>query len=98
VDISAVSHAGDGNLHPLITLDRQPGDDPAQPPAALQEAATELVRVALSLGGTVTGEHGIGSIKQDWAALELSPRIRQAQYAIKSALDPHALLNPGKAI
>ncbi len=98
VDISAVSHAGDGNLHPLITLDRQPGDDPAQPPAALQEAATELVRVALSLGGTVTGEHGIGSIKQDWAALELSPRIRQAQHAIKSALDPQALLNPGKAI
>ncbi|MDQ1052083.1 glycolate oxidase [Arthrobacter sp. SORGH_AS 212] len=98
VDISAVSHAGDGNLHPLITLDRQPGDDPARPPAALQEAATELVRVALSLGGTVTGEHGIGSIKQDWAALELSPRIRQAQHAIKSALDPHALLNPGKAI
>lgn len=98
VDISAVSHAGDGNLHPLITLDRQPGDDPAQPPAALQEAATELVRVALSLGGTVTGEHGIGSIKQDWAALELSPRSRQAQHAIKSALDPQALLNPGKAI
>jgi glycolate oxidase len=98
VDISAVSHAGDGNLHPLITLDRLPGDDPAQPPAALQEAATELVRVALSLGGTVSGEHGIGSLKQDWAALELSPRIRQAQHAIKAALDPHSLFNPGKAI
>ncbi|MFF1881857.1 FAD-binding oxidoreductase [Pseudarthrobacter sp. NPDC058196] len=98
VRISAVSHAGDGNLHPLITLDKRPGDHPERPPQALQDAATELVRVALSLGGTVTGEHGIGSIKQDWAALELSERIRQAQHAIKSALDPHALLNPGKAI
>ncbi|WP_285318161.1 FAD-linked oxidase C-terminal domain-containing protein [Pseudarthrobacter sp. lyk4-40-TYG-27] len=98
VRISAVSHAGDGNLHPLITLDKRPGDHPTRPPQALQDAATELVRVALSLGGTVTGEHGVGSIKQDWAALELSPRVRQAQHAIKSALDPRALLNPGKAI
>lgn len=98
VKISAVSHAGDGNLHPLITLDRGPGGDPARPPAALQEAATELVRVALALGGTVTGEHGVGTIKRDWAALELSARSRDAQHAIKAALDPRQLLNPGKAI
>jgi glycolate oxidase len=98
VTISAVSHAGDGNLHPLITKDIGPGDDPAQPPAALADAATELVRVALALGGTVTGEHGVGTIKQEWAALELSGRIRQAQHAIKASLDPHGLLNPGKAI
>jgi glycolate oxidase subunit GlcD len=98
VNISAVSHAGDGNLHPLITKDIGPGDDPAQPPAALADAATELVRVALALGGTVTGEHGVGTIKQEWAALELSGRIRQAQHAIKASLDPQGLLNPGKAI
>jgi len=98
VDISAVSHAGDGNLHPLITKDIMPDDDPAQPPAALADAATELVRVALALGGTVTGEHGVGSIKQEWAALELSDRVRQAQHAIKASLDPQGVLNPGKAI
>ncbi|WP_285240277.1 FAD-binding oxidoreductase [Arthrobacter sp. G.S.26] len=96
VKISAVSHAGDGNLHPLITLPIGPGED--QPPAALQDAATELVRVALALGGTVTGEHGIGSLKQDWAALELSERVRESQHAIKAALDPFHRLNPGKAI
>ncbi|MCU1516761.1 MAG: linked oxidase domain protein, partial [Pseudarthrobacter sp.] len=98
VNISAVSHAGDGNLHPLITQDRGPDGDPARPPASLQEAATELVRVALALGGTVTGEHGVGTVKRDWAALELSARSRQAQLALKAALDPHQLLNPGKAI
>ncbi|MFJ4028798.1 FAD-binding oxidoreductase [Paenarthrobacter sp. NPDC089989] len=97
VDISAVSHAGDGNLHPLITLDKTPDDGP-NPPAALLEAATELVKVALSLGGTVTGEHGVGTVKKEWAALELSQRSRELQHAIKAAIDPLHLLNPGKAI
>ncbi|WP_426005049.1 FAD-binding oxidoreductase [Paenarthrobacter sp. NyZ202] len=97
VTISAVSHAGDGNLHPLITLDKMPDDGPT-PPAPLQEAATELVKVALSLGGTVTGEHGVGTIKKEWAALELSERSRALQHAIKAAVDPAHLLNPGKAI
>ncbi|MFI2564746.1 FAD-binding oxidoreductase [Paenarthrobacter sp. NPDC018779] len=97
VDISAVSHAGDGNLHPLITLDKTPDDGP-KPPAALLEAATELVKVALSLGGTVTGEHGVGTVKKEWAALELSQRSRELQHAIKAAIDPQQLLNPGKAI
>jgi glycolate oxidase len=97
VNISAVSHAGDGNLHPLITRDKTP-EDGAHPPAALLEAATELVKVALSLGGTVTGEHGVGTIKREWAALELSERSRGVQHAIKAALDPRQTLNPGKAI
>ena len=98
VKISAVSHAGDGNLHPVISQDYGPDADAAHPPASLQEAATELVRVALALGGTVTGEHGVGTIKREWAALELSERSRDAQHAIKAALDPHLLLNPGKAL
>ncbi|MGF6835789.1 glycolate oxidase [Paenarthrobacter sp. TE4293] len=97
VDISAVSHAGDGNLHPLITKDKTP-DDGGNPPESLAEAATELVKVALSLGGTVTGEHGVGTIKREWAALELSERSREVQHAIKAAIDPQQLLNPGKAI
>jgi glycolate oxidase len=98
VRISAVSHAGDGNLHPVITKDFGPDGDASHPPASLQEAATELVRVALALGGTVTGEHGVGTIKREWVALELSQRNRDAQHAIKAALDPHLLLNPGKAL
>ncbi|NWL12368.1 FAD-binding oxidoreductase [Paenarthrobacter nitroguajacolicus] len=97
VEISAVSHAGDGNLHPLITKDKTP-DDGTNPPASLLEAATELVKVALSLGGTVTGEHGVGTIKREWAALELSERSREVQHAIKAAIDPQQTLNPGKAI
>lgn len=97
VDISAVSHAGDGNLHPLITKDKTP-DDGTNPPASLLEAATELVKVALSLGGTVTGEHGVGTNKREWAALELSERSREVQHAIKAAIDPQQTLNPGKAI
>jgi glycolate oxidase len=97
VRISAVSHAGDGNLHPVISREIGPDDDPAVPPATLAEAATELVRVALALGGTVTGEHGVGTIKREWAALELSERNLQVQQAIKDALDPEQLLNPGKA-
>lgn len=97
VEISAVSHAGDGNLHPLITKDKSPHDG-ANPPSSLLEAATELVKVALSLGGTVTGEHGVGTIKREWAALELSDRSRAVQHAIKAALDEQQTLNPGKAI
>lgn len=97
VSVSAVSHAGDGNLHPLIS--RAIGDaDPADRPAALDEAATELVRIALGLGGTVSGEHGVGTVKLEWAALELSERNRAAQRALKDALDPTGLFNPGKAI
>jgi glycolate oxidase len=81
----------------LITKDKTPDDGP-NPPASLLEAATELVRVALSLGGTVTGEHGVGTIKREWAALELSERSRELQQTIKEAVDPRQLLNPGKAI
>ena len=98
VEVSAVAHAGDGNLHPIITLPIPVGADVSTPPAALHEAADELVRYALSLGGTVSGEHGIGTVKRDLAAVELSARTRDAQHALKAALDPTGLFNPGKAI
>lgn len=98
VQISAVAHAGDGNLHPIITLTIPPDADPDVPLPALHDAADDLVRFALSVGGTVSGEHGIGTAKREIAQLELSTRTRAAQSAIKDALDPHALFNPGKAI
>ena len=68
-----------GRRHPATTR---------SPPAELQDAATELVRIALALGGTVTGEHGVGTVKLDWSALELSQRSLDAQHAVKAALDP----------
>ncbi|MDU0345674.1 FAD-linked oxidase C-terminal domain-containing protein [Microbacterium sp. KSW2-29] len=98
VEISAVAHAGDGNLHPVVTLPIPAGADPANPPAALHHAVDDIVRAALALGGTVSGEHGIGTVKRALAAEELADRVRAAQFAIKSALDPVGLFNPGKAL
>lgn len=98
VAVSAVAHAGDGNLHPVITLPIPAGADPAAVPAVLHEAADDLVRSALAVGGTVSGEHGIGTVKRELAAEELAERVRIAQLAIKAALDPAGLFNPGKAL
>lgn len=98
VEIAAVAHAGDGNLHPVITRQIPVGADRRILPAALHEAADELVRFALQLGGTVSGEHGVGTIKRELADLEHSERTRRAQHALKAALDPFDLFNPGKAI
>ena len=97
VNISAVAHAGDGNLHPLLSKEADAGADLSVLPDELQEAATELVRIALALGGTVSGEHGIGTLKREWAALELSERNLDIHRALKTALDPNHTLNPGKA-
>ncbi len=57
-----------------------------------------MVRAALAVGGTVSGEHGIGTVKRDLAAEELAVRVREAQLALKNALDPAGLFNPGKAL
>ncbi|KQT75085.1 FAD-binding oxidoreductase [Microbacterium sp. Leaf436] len=98
VTVSAVAHAGDGNLHPVVTLPIPADADPAVVPAAVHDAADDLVRAALAVGGTVSGEHGIGTVKRALAAEELAARVRAAQRAIKDALDPAGLFNPGKAL
>lgn len=98
VDVSAVAHAGDGNLHPVITRPVPAGGDPSTPAPELHDAMEDLVRLALALGGTATGEHGLGSLKRSFAELELSPRNLAAQHAVKAALDPLGVLNPGTAI
>ncbi|MFV0434661.1 MAG: GNAT family N-acetyltransferase [Leucobacter sp.] len=98
VELSAVSHAGDGNLHPVVVKRMPRGADPAVPAPEVHAALDDTVRLALALGGTVSGEHGIGSLKREFAALELSPRSLAAQHAIRRALDPHDTLNPGKAL
>jgi glycolate oxidase len=92
--IANIAHAGDGNLHPLIST--PPGDEAAQSRA--QAAFRDIIADALALGGTVTGEHGVGLLKRDGLAQELSPEVVAMQRAVKAALDPHGILNPGKVL
>ena len=87
-------HAGDGNLHATFLLDP---DDAAQRERA-DAAAQELFALALRLGGSVTGEHGIGVLKRGQLARQWAPAAVAAQRAIKDALDPKGLLNPGKKL
>ncbi|MDW4571319.1 FAD-linked oxidase C-terminal domain-containing protein [Microbacterium sp. M3] len=93
VVIANIAHAGDGNLHPLIIAPE--GDDEAK--ARAKVAFDRIVDACRSLGGTVTGEHGVGLLKLPGAAAELSPVVRGLHRAVKHALDPAGILNPGKA-
>ena len=92
VFVLTVAHAGDGNLHPLFVYDR----GLPEPPPAVWAAADEVFRAALELGGTLTGEHGVGMIKRRWLADELSPESLEVHHAIKDALDPAGIMNPAK--
>lgn len=94
--IATVAHAGDGNLHPVFVYDH--GLAEAEVPAHVWAAADEVFRAALDLGGTLTGEHGVGLIKRRWLALELGEDSVAVHRAIKTALDPAGILNPGKVL
>jgi glycolate oxidase len=90
--IATVAHAGDGNLHPMILLPA--GDEAARERA--ERAFDRIVEDALALGGTVTGEHGVGLTKKRGLRQELSPEVMALHHAVKAALDPAGILNPGK--
>jgi glycolate oxidase len=91
--IFTIAHAADGNLHPIIVADDSPGSaDQAW------DAAARIFALALRLGGTVTGEHGIGVLKRRWLAEELGTESLILQQKIKRVFDPNGILNPGKAI
>ncbi|MFJ2368194.1 FAD-binding oxidoreductase [Microbacterium sp. NPDC087665] len=92
--IANIAHAGDGNLHPLLVV--PPGDDDAR--ARAKKAFAEIIDDALALGGTVTGEHGVGLLKREGLRSELSPAVFEMHRAVKAALDPAGILNPGKAL
>ena len=92
--ISVIAHAGDGNTHPLIVYD--PSD------AAMTERAHaafgEIMDLAVSLGGTITGEHGVGRLKKPWLAGQLGPEAMELNRRIKAVLDPDNILNPGAVV
>lgn len=88
--IPTVSHAGDGNLHPNFVFE---GPDV---PDTVWTAANEIFTAALALGGTLTGEHGVGVLKKRWLRDELGEREYELQREIKRIFDPRNILNPGK--
>ncbi|MCX7202471.1 MAG: FAD-binding protein [Burkholderiales bacterium] len=89
-----VFHAGDGNLHPLILFDaNQPGEW-----ERADRFGADILELCVELGGTVTGEHGVGIEKINSMCVQFSPAERAAFFSVKRAFDPPGLLNPGKAI
>ena len=94
IRIATFGHAGDGNLHPNFIFDH--GDPRAE--ALTKAAQADLYRAALELGGTVTAEHGIGSVRRDWLAVQHGPTAVAVMRAIKAALDPDGILNPGRVV
>jgi glycolate oxidase len=89
-----VFHAGDGNLHPLILFDANQADE-------LQRAeafGAEILELSVALGGTVTGEHGVGVEKLNSMCVQFSEQERERMLAVKAAFDPAGTLNPGKVI
>ncbi|QYJ03601.1 FAD-binding protein [Nocardioides panacisoli] len=94
VTIAVVAHAGDGNTHPLIVFD--PADEDMA--ARAQRAYGEVMELAMRLGGTITGEHGVGRLKQPWVGAYLGPDALALNHRIKDALDPQGILNPGAGL
>ncbi len=95
VQLKVVAHAADGNLHPTFWIDTAESSE-AMP--RLEAALDESIRVALDMGGTISGEHGIGSYKLRWMHWEQSGPVVEIQRQIKQLVDPQGILNPGRAI
>ncbi|WP_019201313.1 FAD-binding oxidoreductase [Tsukamurella sp. 1534] len=92
VRIPTCAHAGDGNLHPTLIYPREL----TEVPQAVWDAADEVFQAALDLGGTLTGEHGVGVLKARWVGDELSEDVLDLHRGIKAVWDPKNLLNPGR--
>ncbi len=92
--VTCPGHVGDGNMHPTVIFDR---DDEAAV-AGAQRAFDAIMRLGLDLGGTITGEHGVGLLKRTWLERELGPVSAELHRSIKKAFDPHGILNPGKVL
>ncbi|CAN5393740.1 FAD-linked oxidase C-terminal domain-containing protein [soil metagenome] len=94
VTIAVIAHAGEGNTHPLIVFD--PAD--AEESARAQLAYGEVMDLAIALGGTITGEHGVGRLKKGWLPAYLGADVLALNHKIKAALDPQGILNPGAVL
>ncbi|MFI5807760.1 FAD-binding oxidoreductase [Streptomyces sp. NPDC051561] len=90
--IGVCAHAGDGNTHPVVCFDAADQDESRR----ARESFDEIMALGLELGGTITGEHGVGLLKKDWLARELGPVGVELHRSVKAAFDPLGLLNPGK--
>ena len=89
-----VFHAGDGNLHPLILFDANDADELHRAEAF----GAEILELSVALGGTVTGEHGVGIEKLNSMCVQFSEAERERMLDVKAAFDPAGTLNPGKVI
>lgn len=94
VEIFTIAHAADGNLHPIIVIP----EGQSITTGAAKLALADMFYLAKELGGTLTGEHGIGLLKQDWLAEEIGETSLQLQRRLRAVFDPQGILNPGKAI
>ncbi|MEU8629175.1 FAD-linked oxidase C-terminal domain-containing protein [Streptomyces sp. NPDC048669] len=90
--IGVCAHAGDGNTHPVVCFDHTDADESRR----ARESFDEIMALGLELGGTITGEHGVGVLKKEWLARELGEVSVELHRGIKQAFDPLVLLNPGK--
>jgi glycolate oxidase len=94
IPIAIFGHAGDGNLHPNILFDKR---DPEQV-ARMKKAAAAIFDISVRLGGTLSGEHGVGSLKLAFLEQDVGPVFIDVMATIKQALDPQKILNPGKVV
>ncbi|GAB7386886.1 glycolate oxidase subunit GlcD [Bacillaceae bacterium] len=92
VHLVVFGHAGDGNLHPNIVADKRDKDEMRR----VEQAVEEIFRAAIELGGTLSGEHGIGTMKAPFMEMELGPVGLEMMKRIKRAWDPNNIMNPGK--
>ncbi|MFJ3193901.1 FAD-binding oxidoreductase [Streptomyces griseoviridis] len=90
--IGVCAHAGDGNTHPTVCFDAADPDETRRARASFDE----IMALGLQLGGTITGEHGVGVLKKEWLAREIGPVGLELQRQIKRVFDPLGILNPGK--
>jgi glycolate oxidase len=99
VETATFGHAGDGNLHPNFVFRRDAsGEIPAGSEEALEAVQSDVYAAALALGGTVTAEHGIGTTRREWLVRQRGEGTVAVMRAIKDALDPAGIMNPGKVL
>lgn len=94
VQVLCAGHAGDGNMHPVVAFDESDTDETAR----AHQAFDAIMALGLQLGGTITGEHGVGQLKREWLGRELDEAGLSTSHAIKRALDPNNILNPSRVL